>query len=368
MVKELTLRELAARLKASVAGDENVRIHGVAGIREAREGEITFLANPRYAPYLKETRASAVIMSEAGAPAGLSVLLTPEPYLAFLETLRLFDSGPDDRPPAGIDTTAVVDPTARLGEDVAVGPLAVICAGAEIGERTVLSAGTYIGPGCVIGADCLFYPRVVVRKESRIGDRVIIHAGAVIGDDGFGFAPDGEEYRKIPQLGRVVIEDDVEIGANTTIDRATTGVTRIGRGSRLDNLVMIAHNVEVGENTIICAQVGISGSTRVGRHVTLAGQVGIVGHVEIGDFARVGAQGGVTKSVPPGESYSGYPAQSHVRASRIYASMRNLPEALRALRQLERRVQELERRASAAGTPAGDTSEGEVSDQRTENT
>ncbi len=349
---ELTLNEIGAKVGGKISGDGGIRIRGVAGIREAEAGQITFLANPKYESFLRETRASAIILHESLPAPPLPALLTPEPYLAFLEVVRLFDTGQVELPSRGVHPSAVVAPGAILGEDVSIGPLAVVCEGATIGPRSVLSAGVYVGPGVILGEDCLLYPRVVLRKETEIGARVIIHAGAVIGDDGFGFAPDGEGYRKIPQIGKVVIEDDVEIGANTTIDRATIGVTRIGRGSRIDNLVMIAHNVEIGENSILCAQVGISGSTRVGKHVVLAGQVGIVGHVTIGDNARVGAQGGVTKSIPPGESYSGYPAQPHTRAQRLYAALRSLPEALRAIRQLDRRVQALEERAKSPGDPA----------------
>jgi len=341
---EFTLAELARRVGARLTGDGGVLIRGVAGIREAGPDEITFLANPKYEVFLGETRAAAIILPESLPSPPLPALLTPQPYLTFVEVLRIFDTGGGEAPPVGVHPTAIIAPDARLGEGTAVGPHVVIESNAIIGERSVLMAGCYIGPRALLGADCLLYPRVVVRKDCEIGDRVILHSGVVIGGDGFGFAPDGEGYRKIPQIGRVVVEEDVEIGANSTIDRATTGVTRIGRGSRLDNLVMVAHNVVIGENTIICAQVGISGSTRVGKHVTLAGQVGIVGHIDIGDDARVGAQGGVTKSIPAGESYSGYPAMPHSKAQRVYASMRGLPEALRLVRRLEQRLSEVERR------------------------
>jgi UDP-3-O-[3-hydroxymyristoyl] glucosamine N-acyltransferase len=205
-------------------------------------------------------------------------------------------------------------------------------------------AGVYIGRGTRIGDDCVLHPRAVVRHATRIGDRVVLHSGAVIGDDGFGFVPQGEGYRKIPHIGRVVLEDDVEVGANTTIDRATVGETRIRRGTRIDNLVQIAHNVTIGEYSILCGQVGISGSTEVGRRVTLAGQVGIVGHVRIGDGVKVGAQGGVTKSIADGQEVSGYPALPHSLARRIYASMRQLPTVLQRLRDLTARLETLERK------------------------
>jgi len=349
----MTLGEIAEKVGARVVGNAEVEITGVAGIREARPGQITFLANPKYEAFLAETGASAVVLHESTPTPALPALLTPDPYLTFLEILRLFDRALPEGPEPGIHPTAVVAPSARLGADVALGPWVVVSEQAVIGDRCRIMAGCYLGPAVTLGEDCLIYPRVVVRKECSLGRRVVIHAGAVIGDDGFGFAPDGEGYRKIPQLGRVEIEDDVDIGANTTIDRATTGVTRVGRGSRIDNLVMIAHNVEIGENTIICAQVGISGSTRVGRHVTLAGQVGVSGHVSIGDGVRVGAQGGVTKSVSAGEVVSGYPAQSHIRAQRELAALRALPEALKRIRELERKVRELEGRTQPERKPEG---------------
>lgn len=346
---ELTLAELARRLGAELRGDGSIVVHGVAGIREAGPGLVTFLANPRYEEFLPTTRASAVIVPPGTARVPGAALITPEPYLAFVESLRIFDPGLEETEPPGVHASAVIDPTAEIDPTVRVGPFVVVGPGARIEARTVLMAGSYVGPGVRLGTDCLLYPRVILRKETEIGNRVVIHAGAVIGDDGFGFAPQGDGYRKIPQVGRVIIGDDCEIGANTTIDRATTGATRIGRGCLIDNLVMIAHGVEVGDNTVICAQAGISGSTRVGRHVVIAGQVGIVGHVTVGDEARIGAQGGVTRSIPAKESWSGYPAQPHIRASRGYAALRELPEALKRLRQLERRLRALEEGAPGGG-------------------
>lgn len=346
---ELTLAELARRLGAELRGDGSIVVHGVAGIREAGPGLVTFLANRRYEEFLAGTRASAVIVPPGTAQVPVAALITPEPYLAFVESLRIFDPGMEETALPGVHPSAVIDPAAEVDPTARIGPFAVVGPGARIGARSVLMAGTYLGPAARLGTDCVLYPRVTVRKETEIGDRVVIHAGAVIGDDGFGFAPDGDGYRKIPQVGHVVIGDDCEIGANTTIDRATIGVTRIGRGCRIDNLVMIAHGVDVGDNTVICAQTGISGSVRVGRHVVIGGQAGVTGHVTIGDGARIGAQGGVTKSIPEGESWSGYPARRHLRASRGYAALRELPEALKRLRQLERRLLALEERAPGGG-------------------
>ncbi len=346
---ELSLAELAARLRARLAGDGSVRIRGVAGLREAGPGQLSFLANPRYAELVAQTRASAVILPESFPATGIPALYTPEPYLAFVEALEIFDQSVPETVPPGIDATAAIDPSALVDPTASIGPFVVVGPAARIGAGSRIMAGCYVGPEVRVGSACFLHPHVVLRRQTELGDRVIIHAGAVLGDDGFGFAPDGEAYRKIPQLGRVVVEDEVEIGANTTIDRGTTGVTRIGRGSKIDNLVMIAHNVEIGPDTIICAQAGLSGSARVGRHVTLGGQAGVTGHIAIGDHARVGAQSGVTRAIPAGETWSGYPAQPHRQASRAYAALRDLAAALRELRRLEERVRALENR------PGGDS-------------
>jgi UDP-3-O-[3-hydroxymyristoyl] glucosamine N-acyltransferase len=338
---EFRLAELAERLGGELHGDPDLRICGVAGIKEARTGEITFLGNPRYEEWLEKTQASAVILPQRHAFNGRASIRVADPYAAFQAVMTLFHS---QRPllGPGVHPAALIGENAVLGPDVAIGPQVVVGQGCRIGERTIILPGVVIGPDVTIGARCLIYPNVVIREETQIGDRVILHAGAVIGDDGFGFLTRAGVHEKVPQLGRVVIEDDVEIGANTCIDRATAGATIIRRGSRIDNLVQVAHNVSIGRNSILCAQVGIAGSTSVGDDVTLAGQVGIVGHIQIGDGAKVGAQGGVTKSVPPGAEVSGYPAAPHHLAKRVYASMRQLPDLLKAVRQLERRVRELE--------------------------
>jgi UDP-3-O-[3-hydroxymyristoyl] glucosamine N-acyltransferase len=232
----------------------------------------------------------------------------------------------------------------ELGKDVGIGPNVVVGDRVTLGARVMVLPGAVIGPEVAIGDDCLIYPNVVIRDGTRIGNRVIVHAGAVIGEDGFGFVSGDGGYEKVPQLGRVIIEDNVEIGANSCIDRATTGATVIREGTRIDNLVQVAHNVCIGQHSILCAQVGIAGSTTVGDHVTLAGQVGVVGHIEIGDQAMVGAQGGVTKSIPAGSRVSGYPATPHHLAKRMYAAFRQLPDLLKEVRRLKQRVRELEER------------------------
>jgi UDP-3-O-[3-hydroxymyristoyl] glucosamine N-acyltransferase len=248
-----------------------------------------------------------------------------------------------DRPAPGVHATAVVSPEAELGPEVAVGPHCVVEAGARLGARVVLGAGCYVGRDAQIGDDTWLWPRVVVRDECVLGARCIVHPGAVIGGDGFGFAFDQGRYHKVPQVGNVVVGDDVEIGANACIDRATTDSTRIGDGSKIDNLVQIGHNVVVGPHCIIVAQVGIAGSTELEDHVTLGGQAGLVGHIKVGAGAMVGAQSGVTKSVPAETIVTGYPAVPHTAWKRLYAFLQKLPQLFQRTRELERRVEAIER-------------------------
>jgi len=334
---------LASVVAGELHGDGTLPIHGVAGIKEAQPGEITFLGNPRYEEWLGKTKATAIILPREHPFNGRPSIRVDDPYAAFHRLMTLFHSEHRLVPP-GIHPTALVDPSVKLGQDVAIGPYVMIAAGSVIGDRVTILPGTIIGPEVKIGPECLIYPHVVLREETELGARVIVHAGAVIGDDGFGFATRDGRHEKVPQLGRVILEDDVEIGSNTCIDRATAGVTVIRRGTRIDNLVQVAHNVTIGEDSILCAQVGIAGSTSVGNRVVLAGQVGIVGHIDIGDEAKVGAQGGVTKSIPPATEVSGYPATPHHQAKRMYAALRHLPELQREVRRLRERVKELEER------------------------
>jgi UDP-3-O-[3-hydroxymyristoyl] glucosamine N-acyltransferase len=339
--KRVTLDDVAKAVGGTVVGDGAVEITGVAGIREAQEGELTFLANPRYEAYLAKTRASAIIVAENHLDLGKPLIQIANPYLAFLNAVRFF-AGDGERPAEGIHPMAVVAADACVAPDASVGPLVTIGSGAWIGPRCVLHPGCVVGARSRVGADSLLYPNVVIREECVVGERVIIHSGTVIGSDGFGFVRDGDIYRKLPQVGNVVVEDDVELGANVTIDRATTGTTRIGAGSKIDNLVQIAHNVQIGRNCILVSQVGISGSTSVGDHAVLAGQVGVVGHIEIGAGAMVGAQSGVSKSVKAGERVFGYPARPVVQSKRIEAGLRQLPELIQTVRELRRRVEGLE--------------------------
>lgn len=349
----MRLDKLAKILNGVVVGDGSVQITGVAGIKEAREGDITFLVNPKYESYVATTKASAVIVANDHKTIPKPLIQIENPYLAFLKAVRLFRAE-TQKVDAGIHPTSVIGKDVRLGERVAIGPFVVIEDDADVGDDVVVMALSYVGARSRIGKGTFVYPNVTIREDVNVGERVIIHSGAVLGSDGFGFARDGEAYQKIPQVGNVEIGDDVEIGANVTIDRATTGTTSIGCGTKIDNLVQIAHNVAVGENCIIVAQVGISGSTEVGKNVTLAGQVGIVGHIKIGDNAMVGSQAGVTKSVPPGARVSGYPAAPHEAAKRLHASLKRLPQLIKQFRELEKRVDALEKEGEDAKTTDDD--------------
>ncbi len=336
---KVKLKDLARTVEGRVTGDEETIITGVAPIERAGKGDITFIANPRYAPYLKQTGASAIISRTPVE--GMTTLVVDNPYLAFAKILSLFHPG--ERPEAGIHPQAFISPTARLGEDVYVGPFAYIGEGVRIGNRVVIHPCVFVGDRVEIGDDSIVYPNVSIREGCRIGKRVVIHCNSVVGSDGFGYARDGGEHVKIPQVGIVRIEDDVEIGACVTIDRATMGETLIGRGTKIDNLVQIAHNVEIGEGSIIVAQVGIAGSSRVGRGVTLAGQVGVVGHVSIGDGCTVGAQSGVAKDLPPGGTFSGTPAIPHKDWLKVQALLPKLPDLNREVRELKKELEALRR-------------------------
>jgi UDP-3-O-[3-hydroxymyristoyl] glucosamine N-acyltransferase len=348
-----TLSELAARVGGRVQGDGSVVLSGVAPIEAAGPGELSFLANPKYLPWLQKTRASAVIVSPRHAEAPVNLLIVDNPYLAWARLLALFAEWPKNSF-QGVSEQAVIDPSAEIAEGAMVYPLAYIGAGARIGRGAQVFPHVFVGEGCQIGEETVLYPNVTVYGRCRIGARCIVHGGATIGSDGFGFAPErpGGPYHKVPQLGTVIIEDDVEIGAGVTIDRAALGVTRIGRGTKIDNLVQVGHNVEIGEQGLLIAQVGISGSTKLGKGVVLAGKVGVIGHVTIGDGAMVGAMSGVARDIPAGGRYSGVPAQEHGQWLRAQSIIAKLPEMRERLRRLEQRLSELEGQAELPGRGA----------------
>ncbi|MEZ4598878.1 MAG: UDP-3-O-(3-hydroxymyristoyl)glucosamine N-acyltransferase [Syntrophotaleaceae bacterium] len=335
-----TLKELADLVGGSVSGDESLEIHRVAAIDSAQPGEITFLANPKYLPLLQTTRASAIIVRPEVDASGRNLLKCDNPYLAFAKVLTTLHV----RPPEvrGIMPGACVDADARIAEGATVYPGCVVGKNAVVGTGTTLFPGVILYDDVSVGENCLIHAGVVIRERCRVGNRVIIQPGAVIGSDGFGYAPDGEGYFKIPQVGIVVLEDDVEIGANTCLDRAAMGETRIGRGTKVDNLVQLAHGVKVGEHSILVAQVGIAGSTTIGNRCTLGGQVGVAGHIKIGDRTMIGAQSGVANNIEGGQIYSGSPVIPHkdwLRASMTFAK---LPEMRRELTRLRRQIEELE--------------------------
>ena len=344
----MTLRELADRLGCRLEGDGAVEIGRVASLEEARAGDVAFFVNPRYAPALRRTRASAVILADTAPPAPCAMLRTANPYLAFANALSIF------RPPAqlqnGIAPMSAVASDAVLGNGVSVGPFSAIGSNARIGDRTVIHPHVVVGDGAIIGADCVIHSHVAIRERVAIGDRVIIQNGAVIGSDGYGFVKRSDgTYQKIPQTAGVVIEDDVEIGANTTVDRPAVGETRIQAGTKIDNLVQIGHGVSVGRNTLLVAQVGIAGSTTIGDNVTLAGQVGVAGHVTIGKGVTAVGQSGITNSVPDGTFVSGYPAIENREWLKSSAIFRKLPDLRKRVADLDRRLLDLER---ALATPA----------------
>ncbi|MDD5128663.1 MAG: UDP-3-O-(3-hydroxymyristoyl)glucosamine N-acyltransferase [Candidatus Omnitrophica bacterium] len=338
-----TLNEIAKIVDGKVVGNGDILITGVSGIKEAAEGDITFLANPKYGPLMDKTRAAAIITSADAQKTSKPVILTENPSLAFAKIISMFM--PDDAGhPQGIDYTVVMGKNVTLGKDVAIGAYVVIGDNVSIGDNTIIYAGCFIGHHTKVGSNTLIYPHVSIRERISIGNRVIIHSGTVVGSDGFGFATIKGSHHKIPQVGTVEIADDVEIGANVTIDRARFDKTVIGRGTKIDNLVQIAHNVVIGENSLIVAQVGISGSTILGNNVTLAGQAGLVGHITIGDNAIVTAQSGVAKSVPADTMVSGYPARPFMTTQRVNASLQNLPKLFELVKELKKKVEELEAR------------------------
>jgi UDP-3-O-[3-hydroxymyristoyl] glucosamine N-acyltransferase len=332
-----TVKELAALFGGELVGDPMLKITGAASLNEAARGEISFFTNRKYIGLLRKTRASAIFVPpDFGEPINAAQIRVSNPAKAFEEVLLKFAPKPITFAP-GVHSSAVVDSSAQLGERVSIQPLAVIEPGARIGDDTIIGAGSYVGHETVIGSACHIYPNVTIRERSRVGSRVIIHSGVVIGADGFGFEMVDGRHQKIQQLGIVQIDDDVEIGANTTVDRARFGRTWIQQGVKIDNLVQIAHNVVIGKNSVIVAQTGISGSTRVGERVMMGGQVGIIGHVEIGDGTAIGAQSGISKSIPGGVWF-GSPAVPLAEAKQQIAWIHRLGKLLARVKEIEKKL------------------------------
>jgi UDP-3-O-[3-hydroxymyristoyl] glucosamine N-acyltransferase len=332
---QMTLKEIADFLEGEVLGDEKIVIKGISGIKEARGGEITFLSHPQYNHLISQTCASAIITSREVEFSSKPLVQVDNPSLAFARIVNKFYPHKLAHP-KGIHPTAIIAKSAKLKTGVSIGAYSVIEENVIIGDNTIIYPNCYIGRDTRIGRDSLIYANVSLREAITVGNRVVIQSGSVIGSDGFGFITQEGRHQRIPQIGTVLIQDDVEIGANVTVDRARFDKTVIGKGTKVDNLVQIAHNVVIGQNCFIVAQVGISGSTIIGNNVTIAGQAGLSGHISIGDQATVAAQAGVTKSVPVNTLVSGYPAKPHSIAKRINACIQNLPRLYKTVAEIKK--------------------------------
>lgn len=338
---EFSANQIAGFLKGTVEGDPDVKVNNVSKIEEGKEGTLTFLANPKYTPYIYTTGASVVIVNKDFVPQqsiNATLIRVDDAYQAFATLMRMLDRPKPDS--TGIKNSASIDGSAVIGEGTSVGEFTVIGKNVSVGNNVYIHPQVFIGDGARIGDNTMIYPGVKIYRECVIGNRCILHSGVIIGSDGFGFAPvDGKGYNKIPQLGNVILEDDVEIGSNTTIDRATMGSTIIREGVKLDNLIQVAHNVEIGAHTVIAAQTGISGSTKIGSRCMIGGQVGIVGHITIADDVKIGAQSGIEASITiPGAMIMGSPGIEASKARRNYIHWKKLDEIVRKVYSLEKKL------------------------------
>ncbi len=341
---KITLADIAAFIGGEITGDSNLEIKNLAKIEEAVPGDLTFLYLSQYEKYFNLSKASAILVKPGfeKTRTDISYVEVPDPNKAFFKLVRKFF--PPVYPLEGIDKTAFVHPDTRLGENTSLGKNVVVSRGCKIGDNVKIFHNTVLLEDVEIGDDCLIFQNVSIREKCKIGNRVIIHPGTVIGSDGFGFEPDKEgKFHKIPQIGNVIIEDDVELGSNVSIDRASIGSTIIKRGVKVDNLVQIAHNVYVGEDTVISAQAGISGSTKVGKNCFILGQVGLTGHIEIADNVILIAQSGVSKGIPKAGTYFGSPAKEIKTAFKLESHIRNLPEYVKKISQLENEIKMLKK-------------------------
>ncbi|MGN6294897.1 MAG: UDP-3-O-(3-hydroxymyristoyl)glucosamine N-acyltransferase [Chitinophagaceae bacterium] len=337
--------QIALIVNGKVEGDPNAVVDSFGKIEEAKQGQLSFLANPKYEEFLYTTKASVLIINEAyelRQPVATTLIRVPDAYTAFATLLSKYQEIMQQQL-SGVQEPSYISKTASYGKQVFIGAFAYLGETVKIGDNTKIYPQVYIGNNVTIGDNCIIHPGVRIYHDCIVGNHVTIHAGTIIGSDGFGFAPQADgSFKKVPQIGNVMIEDHVEIGSNTTIDRATIGSTIIRRGAKLDNLIQIAHNVEIGNSSVIAAQAGVSGSTKIGKGVMIGGQAGIVGHIQLGDGAKVNAQSGVSKSIDPGKAVTGSPAYDYTSALRSQAVTRKLPE-------LEKRVKELEARMAQMG-------------------
>ncbi len=340
---EFTAQQIAQYIGGTIDGHPEARVHTFAKIEEGVEGALSFFYAPKFEPYVYQTQSSVILVPKTfqlAQPVKATLVRVDDPRLAIGKLLSLYESMKPKR--TGIDPLAYVAPTAKIGKDVYLAPFAAVGDNAEIGDGTELHPHATVGAGAKVGKDCILYANCTVYHDCRVGDRCILHAGSVVGADGFGFAPTADGYEKIPQVGIAVLEDDVELGANACVDRATMGATIVHRGAKIDNLVQVGHNVEVGSHTVLCAQVGIAGSTKVGEWCTFTGQVGVAGHLTIADRTTLGAQTGLPGSVrKPGQTLMGYPAMDPKVFARSSAVFKTLPEMAAQLRELQKEVEEL---------------------------
>lgn len=341
---EFSAKQIAEYIQGEVVGDENAKVQTFAKIEEGMPGAISFLANPKYTHYIYETESSIVLVNkdfQPEKPVNATLIKVNNAYESIARLLTLYEQSKPRK--TGIDPKASIAPTARIGENVYIAPFAVIGEGVVVGNNTQIHANSVIQDGAKIGDDCIIYPNVTIYHGCRLGNRVTLHAGSVIGADGFGFAPAADGYEKIPQIGIVIIEDDVEIGANTCIDRATMGATVIRKGVKLDNLIQVAHNVEIGANTVMASQCGIAGSTKVGEWCMFGGQVGLAGHITVGDRTNVGAQAGIAGSVKGGQTIIGSPAIDARIFARSSAVFKKLPEMYTSLNAMTKDIENLKK-------------------------
>lgn len=338
---KFTASQIAAAVGGTVEGDENASVDNFAKIEEGYPGAITFLANPKYTHHIYDTRASIVLVRRdfvAERPVAATLIRVDDPYSTLSRLLQMVDAVVNARP-TGIEQPSFVAEGVEIPEGAYIGAFAYIGAGARLGRNVKIYPQAYVGAGATVGDDTVLYPGVKIYHNCRVGARCVLHAGVVVGSDGFGFAPEADgSYSKIPQIGIVEIADDVEIGANTTVDRATMGATRIGQGTKLDNLIQVAHNVEIGTHTVMAAQSGIAGSTKLGSHCMVGGQVGFAGHISVGDHVQIGAQSGIPNNVADGSRLMGYPAVPAGDFARQAVYLKRLPDAFARLAALEKEI------------------------------
>ena len=341
---EFSAKQIAEYIQGVIEGDENATVHTFAKIEEGIPGAISFLSNPKYTHYIYDTQSSIVLVNKDFAPekeVKATLIRVDNAYESLAKLLNLYEMSKPKK--TGVDPLAYIAPTAKIGQNVYIAPFACVADGAEVGDNTVLHPHATVGTSAKVGSDCILYPHATVYHDCRVGNHCILHAGSVIGADGFGFAPSPEGYEKIPQIGIVILEDNVEVGANTCIDRATMGATIIRKGVKLDNLIQIAHNVEVGSHTVMASQVGIAGSTKVGEWCMFGGQTGLAGHIKIGNKVNLGAQSGVPGSIKDGQNLIGTPPMELKAYFKSSAVFRKLPDMYHELNSLKKEIEELKK-------------------------